>query len=364
MNYIEEIIILYNTVNKLTNSQTFDNVLSFFQDITKDKAINQIIKKSFNTIDNNKKIKYVQVLNYIEAKIQNINSFATIFLVSCNSNLGFDVDNGSYLTEEQLYKSLIKSVYNYFEDRLNKKIQSSINNDEIVNEILIEYIDKDSSFVDNYPKDISVVSEKKETIIRKELQKSNDIYKIVTTKTTKITKKVNPRILARKAWPKFNIDDDDCNSEMQNIPLKIKKNLNNGSESENITITSTNTPTVSSQLQCRNCGAINDHLTVKCPNSQNRILDTNNSNYQEKRRYHSIKISNIPEYYEEDDLRDIFSAVGRIYRVTRPQNFSTGSNSDFCYMNLDSEESVVRAIKRFNNTKMDNCIIQVTDASR
>jgi len=370
MEEIEEIIVLYNTVNNFISKQTFNDVTIFFHDITKNTPISLAIQETLNNISDDGILKFINALKYIKAMVRNMDAFTVNFIASCNSNMGFDVVVGLFLTEEQLYNCLVKSTYNYFKNELDKKIEMSNNTDEIISELLISYVDEHNSYVNNRPKDISVVKEETEIIITKELQKLCDKYVISTKKTHYLKKFINKRILERKTWAKFNIDDEHS-SEIQNIPLKIKvKNDDNKTNENNTTITNnisndtTHISTTRSQLRCRNCEAVNDHFTINCPKPKNEILESNNSNYQEKKRYHSIKVSNVPEYYDEDDIRDVFSSIGRIYRVVRPQNFSSGGNSDFCYINLDSEESVIRAIKRFNNTKMGNCIIQVTDASR
>jgi hypothetical protein len=343
------------TNNNLIESA--NDIISIYKDILRNEEANRLLDTV--TISDYDYHRHANALKFIMDKIQNIEEFGILLHTACTKNTGFDIDIGLIITSDKLYNSCITAILNYFKNKIitEEREQEQEENSEFV--VLLEYGLETKE--NRFSPDLSVVLETINTSIRKELHKTNSEYKIVTKKITRITKKINQNIVKRRQWKPFNIDDEDkCCNQIQNTPLEIIR------ESQNIEPSTTKTTLASNsttQITCRNCGVINDHFTAKCPRQRYNINNNDNDyNNNARRQYYSIQVSNVPEYYEENDIKDLFSTISRIYRVNRVKDRRTGADIGICYINYDSEEAVERAIKRFNGYRMDSSIISVTKA--
>lgn len=373
---LQTIIQEYNSRSNKTFNKDKLVILNFFKSIISSNFI-VIITKTLESCNNIDIQEYDQVLNYLQSLQINHKQLGSCIETLCNKLTEFNINIGITLTKENLYIGFLKGILTYFQEQLNAM------KTEERNILLLEYKINESE-ARQIGSEINQCDEGIcEYIIRKEYNKRNNKYFIVTKKVTKVTKMMSKRVLERKSWKSFNLEKADPTLRMQNTPLElVYKQENNDQTIKNEDLSGI---TKNSKLICRNCGEINSHITVKCPKERSEKMTTSMNNLNtitentnERRTYvaphsrdnnrestfgrrerHAVRVRNIPTYVTEDDVADMFSCIGRVYRVTIPKDKQTGGNTDYCYINLDSAEAVERAVKKFNGGKFDSSIITV-----
>jgi len=328
----------------------------------------------YEKIDSDLLNKYRELHNYLTKcnKIDDINTLVLItqsFFYSkkkSNNNNNNTVTNTKF-NFAQLYDCIVLGIQEYFRVKLTEMKNPE---DGIV---LLEY--KKTMEKNNIDYNIKI-----------EYFKKQELY---FTRKTRSCSKREQRIAERKSWKPFNIKINESVTTFENIPLEINSNLND----ETITnINTTNyisnteteiTKSIRTGIKCRTCGIIG-HFTYDCPNTQSNNLlntkksfdnnnnnttnttnnynNTNNkySNSNQKKTY-SVIVNHISSESTVDEITEHFSEAGRIQRVTIPKG-NDGTNRNFCFVNFYSEESVDRAIKKFNGTGLNSMIMIVEKA--
>jgi hypothetical protein len=73
----------------------------------------------------------------------------------------------------------------------------------------------------------------------------------------------------------------------------------------------------------------------------------------------TLRVTNISEDTQEQDLRDLFSYVGRVARVYVGRDRETGAGRGFAFVSFEDKETAQRAIDRMNGRGYDNLILNV-----
>ena len=73
----------------------------------------------------------------------------------------------------------------------------------------------------------------------------------------------------------------------------------------------------------------------------------------------TLRVTNISEDTQEQDLRDLFSYVGRVARVYVGRDRETGAGRGFAFVSFEDKATAQRAIDRMNGRGYDNLILNV-----
>lgn len=73
----------------------------------------------------------------------------------------------------------------------------------------------------------------------------------------------------------------------------------------------------------------------------------------------TLRVTNISEDTQEQDLRDLFSHVGRVARVYVGRDRETGAGRGFAFVSFEDKATAQRAIDRMNGRGYDNLILNV-----
>ena len=73
----------------------------------------------------------------------------------------------------------------------------------------------------------------------------------------------------------------------------------------------------------------------------------------------TLRVTNISEDTQEQDLRDLFSHVGRVARVYVGRDRETGAGRGFAFVSFEDKATAQRAIERMNGRGYDNLILNV-----
>jgi len=73
----------------------------------------------------------------------------------------------------------------------------------------------------------------------------------------------------------------------------------------------------------------------------------------------TIRVTNISEDTQEQDLRDLFSYVGRVARVYVGRDRETGAGRGFAFVSFEDKTTAQLAIDRMNGRGYDNLILNV-----
>ena len=73
----------------------------------------------------------------------------------------------------------------------------------------------------------------------------------------------------------------------------------------------------------------------------------------------TIRVTNISEDANEDDLRDLFRPFGHTSRVYLAKDRNTGASRGFAFISYLSRESAQMAIDKLNGYGYDNLILHV-----
>ncbi|KAH8823444.1 translation initiation factor 3, RNA-binding subunit [Flagelloscypha sp. PMI_526] len=74
----------------------------------------------------------------------------------------------------------------------------------------------------------------------------------------------------------------------------------------------------------------------------------------------TLRITNISEDTQEQDLRDLFGPFGRVARVYVGRDRETGAGKGFAFVSFESRDSAQKAIDKVNGRGYDNLILSVS----
>lgn len=125
------------------------------------------------------------------------------------------------------------------------------------------------------------------------------------------------------------------------------------------------------RVSCRNCGG--QHWTHACSVSsaskgkeKDEGKGKETSHYvpptmrrdAEERRV-TVKISNIPEDTDRDQLQELFNPCGRIYRINVPRDKKTGEGRGFAFIDFNDRDGAISAVVMMNGHRIGYQVISV-----
>ncbi|KAI0077591.1 translation initiation factor 3 RNA-binding subunit [Panus rudis PR-1116 ss-1] len=73
----------------------------------------------------------------------------------------------------------------------------------------------------------------------------------------------------------------------------------------------------------------------------------------------TLRVTNISEDTQENDLRDLFSTFGRVARVYVGRDRETGAGKGFAFVSFESKSDAQRAMEKMHGRGYDNLILNV-----
>ena len=73
----------------------------------------------------------------------------------------------------------------------------------------------------------------------------------------------------------------------------------------------------------------------------------------------TLRVTNISEDTQENDLRDLFGAFGRVARVYVGRDRETGAGKGFAFVSFEDKAVAQRAMEKTNGRGYDNLILSV-----
>ncbi|KAF2002217.1 eukaryotic translation initiation factor-like protein 3 subunit G [Amniculicola lignicola CBS 123094] len=267
--------------------------------------------------------------------------------------------------------------------------------------------DDEESSVQLPPTSITKNKDGTETIITYTIR--DDGKKIKTTrriKKTTVKTEVNPRVAERKHWAKFGAEkgkplgpQTDTTSVAENIVFRPvaawKASTEDKSETEK-----KKANLKDAKIKCRICSG--DHWTTKCPFKDTMTpeggaapadladdepekaggLGAGGSSYvpphlrgrggagekmggkYERDDLATLRVTNVSEFAEEQDLRDMFSRYGHVTRVFLAKDRETGKAKGFAFVSYADRMDAEKACEKMDGYGFGHLILRVEFAKK
>lgn len=223
---------------------------------------------------------------------------------------------------------------------------------------------------------------------------------------------VNPRVAERKAWPKFGEEkgkalgpQSDTTSVGENIVFRPVANWKQSQQAENTAVEAKKATLKDTKIKCRICSG--EHWTSKCPFKDTMAPDGENvgggsvngdeepagpgglgvggssyvpphlrgkagvtgermggGKYQDRDDLATLRVTNVSEYAEEQDLRDMFSRFGHVQRVFLAKDRETGMAKGFAFISFSDRADAAKACDRMEGYGYNNLILRVEFAKK
>ncbi|KAF2797336.1 eIF-3 RNA-binding subunit [Melanomma pulvis-pyrius CBS 109.77] len=237
-----------------------------------------------------------------------------------------------------------------------------------------------------------------------------DGKKVKTTRRIKkitIKQVVNPRVAERKHWPKFGAEkgkplgpQTDTTSVAENISFRPTSNWKASNEDKS-EIDAKKNVLKDAKIKCRICSG--DHWTTKCPFKDTMApegeaagaadlgddappeqggLGTGGSSYVpphlrgrggagekmggkfERDDLATLRVTNVSEFAEEQDLRDMFSRFGHVTRVFLAKDRETGRAKGFAFVSYADRSDASTACDKMDGYGFGHLILRVEFAKK
>ncbi|KAF2235592.1 translation initiation factor 3, RNA-binding subunit [Viridothelium virens] len=244
-------------------------------------------------------------------------------------------------------------------------------------------------------------------VIRDDGQKVKQTRRI---KKTVIREKVNPRVAERRQWAKFGAEagrplgpQTDTTSVGENIVFRPQAGFKpGGAEKENESAKTQKDALKNVSIKCRICSG--DHFTTKCPFKDTMApegepgttpgdlgledapaggLGTSGSSYvpphlrkggagtgermggkYERDDLATLRVTNVSEFAEENDLREMFERFGRVTRVFLAKDRETGRAKGFAFVSFLDRADAARACEKMDGYGFGHLILKVEFAKK
>jgi len=236
-----------------------------------------------------------------------------------------------------------------------------------------------------------------------------DGKKIKTTrriKKTVVKRVVNPRVAERKEWAKFGAEkakavgpQSDTTSVGENIVFRPMANWKASAEDKSENEKKKNN-LKDAKIKCRICSG--DHWTTKCPFKDTMApegeaagaevagdapdeqggLGQGGSSYvpphlrgrggagekmggkYERDDLATLRVTNVSEIAEEQDLRDMFSRFGHVTRVFLAKDRETGRAKGFAFVSYADRTDAAKACEKMDGFGFGHLILRVEFAKK
>lgn len=220
----------------------------------------------------------------------------------------------------------------------------------------------------------------------------------------KVTEKVNHSVAERRKWAKYGLEKGRgpgpnvvTTSVGENIGLKLSLKSLSSKETEKKADPVIEEPVGKPGVVCRTCGG--DHFTLKCPykgvlgnddaaepvndpllnplaggsgiggsgsyvpphlrNRTGGLSDPGRIAPMERDDSRTLRVSNLSDMVNEDDLRSIFGRFGKILRCHLVRDRETGRSRGFAFISYDLLRDAEAACARLDKKSLDNLIMRV-----
>jgi len=243
---------------------------------------------------------------------------------------------------------------------------------------------------------VEMIDKNTKRVIEYRRNKDNKLEKV--TRYIKIqTMRVPKAVAMRKNWKKYGAAKNDppgpqsattvVSEEIYMQFLSLKDNK--GKEAEQ----SESKPSEGKgQVKCRYCKM--DHWSLKCPYKDklsefNIVVDENEGSSSKavgekssgkyippsqraggnvrgeamepykRDEANTIRVTNLPDEIQDDDIRELFEPFGRISRIYLAKDKYTGQTKGFAFVSFSSREAALKAIAAVNGFGYANLILKV-----
>ncbi|KAL7273590.1 translation initiation factor eIF3 subunit g [Rhizina undulata] len=253
------------------------------------------------------------------------------------------------------------------------------------------------------------------TVITYRLNESGK--KVKTTRkirTTIVKEHVNPRVAARKEWVKFGKEKDhprgpdlSTTSVGENIVFRPSTNWKATRKDDAAEENKFKDQLKDKKVACRICKG--DHFTARCPfkdtlpplddvaggagaddaevatpdvgggESGSRYIAPHlrgkkgaagesmagaGGNYKDRDDLATLRVTNVSEFAEEDELRQMFERFGRVTRVFLAKDRDTGKAKGFAFVSYSERSDAAKAAEKMDGFGYHHLILRVEFAKR
>lgn len=240
--------------------------------------------------------------------------------------------------------------------------------------------------------------------------------KIKTTRRirkTVVKQVVNPRVAERKQWAKFGLEkgkpagpSTDTTSIAENIVFRPQVNWKAGQQEEKNPLEQKKATLKDTKIKCRICQG--EHWTSKCPfkdtmapegepgpgplddepaaGGAGALGGTGGGSYvpphlrgkagvtgermgggkygHERDDLATLRVTNVSEFAEEQELRDMFSRYGHVTRVFLAKDRETGRAKGFAFVSYADRADAARACEKMDGVGYGHLILRVEFAKK
>jgi len=241
--------------------------------------------------------------------------------------------------------------------------------------------------------------------------------KVKTIRRVRITLQreiVNPRVAERKGWSKFGLSQkdkagpaDDTTSVGENIIFKPSSNWRKDAKEEKTEAGSMKDKLKDKKVKCRICNG--EHFTARCPFKDTMTpmgeegaasaeaadkaeaadaaggLGKGGSSYvpphmragatgaaagdrmggkYERDDLATLRVTNVSEMAEEQELRDMFARFGHVTRVFLAKDRETGMAKGFAFISFQDRKDAERACEKMDGFGFKHLILRVEFAKK
>jgi len=244
---------------------------------------------------------------------------------------------------------------------------------------------------------------------------NDDGKKVKTTRRirfTKVRETVNPRVAERKGWAKFGLSAKDGpgpnsadTSIGENIIFRPSTNWRKDAKEETTDAGSMKDKLKDKKVKCRICNG--EHFTARCPFKDTMApvgeegaadvtagpadspgpggLGTGKSSYvpphmrngaassagdrmgggkYERDDLATLRVTNVSEMAEEQELRDMFERFGRVTRVFLAKDRETGLAKGFAFISFQERTDAAKACEKMDGYGFKHLILRVEFAKK
>mmetsp|Transcript_3587 Transcript_3587/g.5336 ORF Transcript_3587/g.5336 Transcript_3587/m.5336 type:complete len:264 (-) Transcript_3587:32-823(-) len=212
--------------------------------------------------------------------------------------------------------------------------------------------------------------------------KDIDGRKVKITKRVRYVKKVqrvNKAVEERKRWPRFG----DCAGK----PDGPERGITNWGEDVQVQTALSRkqekkkkNATDQLGVQCRHCGAVGDHWSLKCPykdklrmqseidESKKQTTATGSEqaakSLRDKRDELTLRITNLSSETQDGDLKGLLRGFGPIQRLFLAKDRNTGESRGFAFVTFYEKSDAARALQALDGHGFDHLILHVEWAKK
>jgi len=245
---------------------------------------------------------------------------------------------------------------------------------------------------------------------------NDDGKKVKTTRRIRLTthkEVVNPRVAERKQWKKFGLSAkdvagpaSDTTSVGENIIFRPSTNWRKDAKEEKTEAGSMKDKLKDKKVKCRICGQ--EHFTARCPFKDTMApvgeetagaesgagpadasdapggLGSGKSSYvpphlrgaaagsgdrmgggkYERDDLATLRVTNVSEMAEEQELRDMFERFGRVTRVFLAKDRETGLAKGFAFISFQDRSDAAKACEKMDGFGFKHLILRVEFAKK